>query len=236
MDGCKGGWLVATAQEVGSERRIDCRVCVSFGAVLRQSSRWGAVAVDIPIGLTDGPPRECDTEARKVLRPPRASSVFPAPIRQVLNVGTYEVACEEMRRQTGKALSKQSFAILRKVAEVDGVMNPKLQKRIVEIHPEVCFWAMNGYRAMRQNKRVPEGIRERRRLLRRVLPELDGFLEKGVPPGAGVDDFHDALAALWTAMSYTRDHFGRLPPEPAKDSRGLRMEMVYPLPSGMGTG
>jgi len=41
------------------------------------------IAIDIPIGLLEGP-RVCDKAARKLLGQPRGSSVFPAPCRPAL--------------------------------------------------------------------------------------------------------------------------------------------------------
>ena len=42
------------------------------------------VALDIPIGLATGAPRPCDVAARGALGPGRASSVFPAPDRRLI--------------------------------------------------------------------------------------------------------------------------------------------------------
>lgn len=65
------------------------------------------LGVDIPIGLADEGARHCDKEARRVLGQPRASSVFPAPIRPVLAAECWEEACTIRERAAGKRMSKQ---------------------------------------------------------------------------------------------------------------------------------
>ena len=62
--------------------------------------RAAVVGVDVPIGLSDGKPRQCDIEARAVLRAPRASSVFPPPIRSALSAKTREEACANSTQPT----------------------------------------------------------------------------------------------------------------------------------------
>ena len=48
--------------------------------------------------------------------------------------------------EMGKSLSAQAHAICTKIAEVDQLllMSPALRHRVREVHPEVCFWAING--------------------------------------------------------------------------------------------
>lgn len=40
--------------------------------------------------------------------------------------------------------SKQCFAILPKIREVDRFMTPERQRSVFEIHPELCFLGMNN--------------------------------------------------------------------------------------------
>jgi len=111
------------------------------------------LGIDIPIGLTDKGARECDKEARQVLGRPRASSVFPAPIRAVLAAESWEEACAIRKRVDGKRMSKQAWAIVSKIRCVDREMagSPTMQSRIREVHPEVSFWAWTS-RPMRYRK------------------------------------------------------------------------------------
>ena len=88
-----------------------------------EEGRLRAVAIDIPIGLPESGPRRADVEARRRVGP-RRNSVFPAPARAVLGATTYAEACARSRQVSGKAISKQLFNILGKIAEVDALVTP----------------------------------------------------------------------------------------------------------------
>src|SRR4029077_5268811 len=115
------------------------------------------VAVDVPIGLTESGPRECDVEARRVLGAPRASSVFPAPVRACLSATTYAQACEAHHRADGRRMSRQAFGILNKIREVNEMLmrDTRLQSRVREVHPEVCFAHWNRGKPMSHRKSRP---------------------------------------------------------------------------------
>ena len=133
VDGCRSGWLVCR-YEVPTQR-LSFDVQATFQGMLAAASDARHIAIDIPIGLTeDGRARRCDIDARRLLGKPRSSSVFPAPARRLLNASSYREACQISRGLRGRAISQQAFGILRKVAEVDRVMRPELQKRIFEVH------------------------------------------------------------------------------------------------------
>jgi predicted RNase H-like nuclease len=83
VDGTPGGWAVVLKEE-GRWRVL--RI-VGLSQIVDSGARLDIVAVDVPIGLCDAYQvggRACDREARKQLRK-RASSVFPAPVRSVLD-------------------------------------------------------------------------------------------------------------------------------------------------------
>jgi predicted RNase H-like nuclease len=186
------------------------------------------VCIDIPIGLSDGPkPRECDLAARKLIGQ-RASSVFPAPIRPCLCADDYETACKISFEHTGKKLSKQSFALLKKIRQVDDLMTPALQCRVREIHPEVSFWALNGKQPMAQNKKTVPGQARRYELLQQLLDDMDTILAQAPRWGYAADDALDALAAAWTAGQVVMGKAKALPEQPDLDSKGLSMEILCP--------
>ena len=82
VDGCRAGWLcICKETETGN---IGHQVHASFQSLINQNPFPKVIAIDIPIGLTDAGQRECDTQARKLLKKPRSNSVFPAPIRPAL--------------------------------------------------------------------------------------------------------------------------------------------------------
>ena len=198
-------------------------VVTDLGLVAERLERGllAAVAIDIPIGLPPDYSRPVDHEARRRLGP-RKSSVFPAPVRPVLGATTYEEACAISRASCGRALSRQLFAILPKIREVDVLQSPALQDRLFEMHPEVSFTQLNGT-PMQFHKGTGEGRHERLHALRRVFPEVDTIADLR-PRGTRPDDVLDALVGAWTAQRYAADLHIQLGGE--TDETGLRMEMI----------
>jgi predicted RNase H-like nuclease len=238
VDGCKAGWCAAIVRAVGKGRGGDadrmlelesCFVASTFAAVLARGEDCALVCVDIPIGLCDGQAaRECDTAARRLVGGRRASSVFPTPVRPCLSADDYETACRISLEHSGRKLSRQSFGLLKKIGEVDGLMTPELQERVREIHPEVSFWVLNGNRPIGQSKRTARGRAQRSRLLARVIVGVDAILTGMQEPGCSTDDALDALVAAWTAAQTVSGKTATLPENPVSDHRGLRMEILCP--------
>jgi predicted RNase H-like nuclease len=146
IDGTPGGWAMVIMGANGPS----IRKVISLSDIL-----WGqdinVVAIDVPIGLLDAYQiggRDCDRAARKLLGRLRGSSVFPAPVRSVLAATTWENACIRSRASSrnGKAISKQTFAILPKIKEIDELLRTRQELRRVvrEVHPEVCFCELVG--------------------------------------------------------------------------------------------
>jgi predicted RNase H-like nuclease len=182
-----------------------------------------AVAIDIPIGLPESGPRQADIEARRQVGP-RRSSVFPAPVRSVLGSTTYVEACARSRQACGKAISKQLFNILGKIAEVDALVTPSLQERLVEMFPEWSLAVLAGA-PMSQPKSTAAGRAERTAALGAVFGHeaLSAHL-RPLPPKTQADDVLDAFAGAWTARRLARGCALRVGGE--VDARGLRMEVV----------
>jgi predicted RNase H-like nuclease len=72
--------------------------------------------------------------------------VFAAPCRGALTGERYAEASAINRQKTGRGLSQQAFGIGWKIQQVDDAMTPERQEWAFEVHPEVCFWALNGER------------------------------------------------------------------------------------------
>lgn len=232
VDGCKGGWCVASATITSSSVSGEtCEVFENFEAVIERFSDCRAMCVDIPIGLLDRAQpggREVDSWARRELGSRKASSVFSAPIRPVLSSKSYEEALAISRGSSDvrRGLSKQAHAILPKITEVDRLLTPALQAKVVEVHPEVCFsWMKAGVNV--EKKRLAEGHSARLAALREAG---FGFVDAAIQrlarcAGVGKDDIVDAHAALWTARRFALAQAERFPRNPPLDSKGLRMEM-----------
>lgn len=223
VDGCRAGWLCVRSQGTV----VEGEVFASFTQLLDLLHTASVIAVDIPIGLPTSGERSCDRMARQVLGAPRASSVFPAPIWAVANETDYTVACAKHRGVDGRALSKQAFAILPKIVEVNqlALNRTGFQDRVREIHPELCFAVWNGGRAMQHRKSESAGAAERERLIDREWPGSRSRVLRSLGrSGWQPDDLNDAFAALWTASriaSGVAKAFG----SQATDQHGLRMEM-----------
>ena len=222
VDGCPGGW-VSFEVNVAS-RKTDIRI-LCLPALLRgRPPQLAALAIDIPIGLLDGP-RACDRAARKLLGPVRGCSVFSSPCRVALRAEDYRQACEANRQRTGRMLSRQSWCIGPKIKEVDDAISPSTQEWASEVHPEVCFWAMNGYRPMAFGKKSREGIVERLAILSTVFPSIESHLTRR-PDRVGTDDLLDAAAAAWSALRI----YGGVAQSvcaPERDARGLEVTIRY---------
>ena len=116
VDGCPGGWL-AIAYDTET-RTLLPRVHPSFTGIIAAYPDAATIANDIPIGLTEGEPRRCDVEARRLLGP-RRSSVFPAPDPRILGASDYAAALTLARSLTGKGISRQGHGIYAKRAPTD---------------------------------------------------------------------------------------------------------------------
>jgi predicted RNase H-like nuclease len=205
IDGCRAGWIVATSSSV-------------FVVSLLNLARFACVGIDMPIGLIDGPPRACDKEARKYLGAAR-SSVFPAPPRAALTCTDYQSALAVARSATGRGISKQTFNIMPKVAELDRLVEPERQDHIVEVHPECTFKTLNHERDLPPKKTI-DGQLLRRRLL---ADHVD--VPARAPLGAAIDDMLDAYAVLWSAGRFNRNEH-RVFGDGQRDARGLEMRII----------
>ena len=199
VDGCKGGWLCLSVRPGGTEPsatvfNVDARDLFAQEALI--------TAIDIPIGLPSNGPRVVDVKARGLLGPLK-SSVFPAPVRATLNERSYEEACGKSYAACGKKLSKQTFAILPRIREVDLRLHesPDLLNSVREVHPEVCFVYWNGGRPLKHPKTSGFGFSERIELVRNVFVTAPERVRNEVSRhDATDDDILDAFAALWTAQ------------------------------------
>ena len=228
VDGAKAGWFAVWRDADGRIFSAYARTPADLCEALQLAD---VIAVDVPIGLTESGPRYCDREARKALGAPRASSVFPAPIRPALSANTRESASLVQKKIDGRGIGAHGWGIFSKICEWDSFLrtNPQTAKRIYEVHPEVCFWALNGSRPMQYSKRSHDGRRERRDLLTREFGSstLDEARLRAGRREVADDDLHDAFVALWTAERIRAGVAMRLPEFSALDSVGLPMSIWY---------
>jgi predicted RNase H-like nuclease len=227
VDGCRAGWVAVCFDPF--QGRFSCRILTSFRELSQLTPLPDVIGVDIPIGLTESGPRECDRVARQLLGPGRGSSVFPAPLRPILEARTYDEACRARARIEGKRISLQTWGIIPKIREVDAALraDPVLGSRVREVHPEVCFFHMAGMKPMRHSKKTKPGHEERRYLLTEAFgPDVEELTTSVPRAQCGRDDVIDALAALWTARQISLGQERTLPTSPCHDRLGQVMEIV----------
>ena len=222
VDGCREGWLaVIAAPDLSGARAA---VYGDFATLLNALSN-ALVVVDMPIGLVSGDEGRLADAAARARIGPRRSSVFTPPCRAALAATDYPAANALQRRMTGKGLSKQSWMIAPKMREVDAAMNPALQHRVREGHPELAF-AVQAGAPMAAHKTKLHGVYERLRVLHGL--GLDpAALALDLPLGidAAVDDLLDACILAHVAARCLSGEAIRFPEAPATDVHGLVMEM-----------
>ena len=205
IDGCRAGWVVATFNGAFVLRKLRLEL-------------FELVGIDMPIGLIDGPQRACDMAARRYLAR-GGSSVFPAPPRAALDCTNYRDALAAARAATGRGISRQTFNIIPKVAELDRLIDESNQSSVLEVHPECAFKMLNAGGAL-PSKKTGAGQGIRRHLL------TDHFDLPSTPPsGAAMDDLLDAYAVLWSVCRFELgEHtlFG----DGQRDARGIEMRIV----------
>ena len=229
LDGCKAGWVMVTWTGHPSETpgiSLIPDIATAFASTAR------IVAVDMPIGLPELSGRTCERETRARLGD-RQSSVFAVPSRAAVMQDDYFASCQVNLENSNppRKVSKQCFMLFPKIREIDAVITPSQQTRVWEVHPELCFWAMNGGQPVPVPKKVksrpnPGGMALRRKLLARNGFPVDR-LQHPLWPKSKVaeDDILDACACAWSAARIDRGEHISLPAKPEFDGRGLRMQI-----------
>jgi predicted RNase H-like nuclease len=187
IDMAGGGWAVVVLED---NRVVEAFRCESFAEALLVDAE--AVGVDIPIGIPESGPREADVAARRFVGA-RGSSVFPTPVRQVLEAPTYADARAIAVELTGKSVSAQSYALRHRILEVDE--HARRDGRVIEVHPEVSFSEL-AHRPLLAKKRT-DGQAERRALLEEAGIDVPESVPRIAEP-----DLLDATVAAWTARRY----------------------------------
>lgn len=204
IDGWKGKWVAITLEDGQfSDLNIHC----SLEETSRLSADYCILGIDIPIGLSETPPRPADVLAREYIGP-RRSSVFDPPPKFCLNEDlNHAEANQESQKRFDRGISAQSYALMNLIREADRVS--KNDQRFYEIHPEVTFTYLKGDH-LAFSKKTWNGMHERIKLLSNAgikLPKtLKGDLGK-IPP----DDLLDAAAVAWSANRIAKGEAASFP-------------------------
>ena len=222
---CPRGWLAATAKLQGiTLSPEEPQVFGKLLDVIDYKPAYQVIALFAPVGLLDesiAGGRQCDRDARQLLRWPRAGAIVSPPIRSALSSSTYAAAAEA----NGGHMSIVTWRQLKKVAEIDASIAPYWQRTVFEVHPELSFFQLNEDRPMRYSKHSRAGLGERRDLLTAKLHGVERILDARLPRISRAQ-LVDAAACLWTARRIVSKSVARMPEDPVWDSVGLRMEMV----------
>jgi predicted RNase H-like nuclease len=201
VDGCKRGW-VAVILHGGRFR--EARLLEGVESDFAELAEAARIAIDVPIGYG---PREADRLARELVG---GSSVFSIPERE-----RFEAPFAE-----GGGISAQAYALGERIRHVTGLA--ARDSRLREVHPELCFTAMNGMKRLGHRKKSAGGAFERLGLLRRHGINVDpGAL--GGAASVPLDDLLDAAACAWTAARADPVPL----PDPPEQRDGLSVAIWY---------
>lgn len=241
VDWAGNGWVTAVLDDDGG-------ATVTFYPTILNlwldHDRAESILIDIPIGMKETGKRQCDVEAKSLLGPDRQRSVFLTPTREAVYAPNIEQA-KERQQPEDFGIQNQAWAIVPRIREVDRFLQKFAgsvsEDQILESHPELCFWALNGGEPMGHPKESQAGIDERRDLLESLDPRLvdayheaiETLTEPEYAPMIGktqADDILDALVTAYTAKLGAEDQLERIPPKPEseRDSTLMRdIEIVY---------
>jgi len=176
IDGTKGGWIAIVLEDGNfSSDHLLQPVQTDFSSL----GDVAVIAVDVPIGFG---PRAADAAARAYLIG-AASTVFPAPSREVL----------ELPFGPGLGVPAQAHALGDRILWMTELA--QRDPRVYEVHPEVSFRAMNNGMPLRYRKKSAGSAMERIELLRRHRIVFDRLTDAARAP---LDDVLDAAAAAWS--------------------------------------
>jgi predicted RNase H-like nuclease len=231
-DGCRAGWFAIALTRNG---QWQIEIFPDIAELWKKYRKASLILVDIPVGLKEkgAEERRCDKDARKLLGPPKASSVFRVPCRQAVYAATYEEASAINFRITERRLSRQTWGICPKIRQVDSLLltDASARARLKEVHPEVCYWALAGS-PMQHNKKRAEGFAERIKVLQSYHSATEEIVQHSLQnyrrQEVGKDDILDALVAAITALAGMKALVS-VPVPPESDECGLPMQMLYRL-------
>ena len=177
VDGCKSGWVAVV---LAGGRFLEARLIAGVDSEFRELADVKRIAIDVPIGYG---PREADGLARALVG---GNSVFTIPERE-----RFEAPFGE-----GGGISAQAYALGERIRHVTDLATR--DRRFREVHPELCFTAMNGMKRLKYRKKSAGGAFERLALLGKHEINIDrGML--GTAASVPLDDLLDAAACAWTA-------------------------------------
>ena len=220
IDGCRSGWIAVVIGHAGEVRAHHLHVIDDLLVVAPDAD---VIGIDIPIGLPEAGRRQSDLAARDFLGA-RRNSLFHTPVRAALEAATHAEATAASVRVTGSGLSQQSFALGRKIIEVERWL-PSSPCPVFEVHPEVSFAVLLGAPAV-ASKKTWAGMRERWLGLAAAGMDLQALDGGTAAVAASVDDMLDAAVVAWSAARIAAGR-ARSFPDPPEMGPGGRALAVW---------
>lgn len=129
----------------------------------------------------------------------------------------YKAALAANRKSSahGVGISAQCFGLFDKIREVEEWLSVGPHPAFKEVHPELCFFALNGGAPASHSKKKTAGLDERRNLLakagfREIITRTSTATARNA---VGIDDILDACAACWTAKRIFEGEADCVPPD-----------------------
>lgn len=217
VDACKKGWVGVALCAGRFDAASFATTVVELAETFAAAGSPAVIGIDMAVGLADAGLRQADLLARaRVGR--LASSVFVLPVRAAVEAPSFSEAAVVHRKLAGGGVSLQAYGLRTKMLEVDAWVRSRPGPRVVEVHPEVAFAALNG-RPLTLNKRAWGGMTQRRRLLADAGIEIPDDL--GEVGRVGIDDVLDAAVVAWSAHRVATGQAQCLPDPPQRFSDGL---------------
>lgn len=193
VDGWKTKWIGIVIDENGF---VEGKTFSNLIDVIAMGE-YKVIALDVPIGLPDTPPREADEIVRQRVGERRAS-VFPVPPAFCLDSDWTDraKASLESERLFGRGIGCQSFSLMANIRNAQEIS--VADDRVYEVHPEFCFYMMNDEVPLKFTKKSWNGQTERLQLLAKHGIEFPEMFECDVGR-VPIDDILDAACSAWSA-------------------------------------
>jgi len=228
IDGCKGAWLAVAISnekfEIGKFKTIE-EICKRY-------QEADSLLIDIPIGLPEGKveaAKRPDNELRALLGK-KSSSVFNTPFRQIVYAADVKEAWELNRKLDAKQ-NPISMALCKAIKQVDAFLqnNPQWKNRLMESHPEFCFYLLNGEIPLSDSKLDDDGIKKRINIIKGYFSESQAVIETYLKQNKfrkKIDDVLDALCLAVVGRLGCNNGFRTVPELPNQDGTGLNMQIT----------
>lgn len=226
MDATAAGWVMVVLED---DHLHSSSVHPDLASVLEAAQGIDRLAIDIPIGhevLDPAGKRRCDEQARRLLGPERARSVFWVPPPAVLRAHDLDAAIGLSRQHAWIRPSPLVWGLRGRILEAhEAAQDP----RVIEVHPELSFQALAAEQGrptpLRHAKTTWDGLVERLALLHGA--HLRPTRSLGGLGRASPDDVLDATVAAWTARRHALGQSVPVPSEPPRDPETGRAVAIW---------